>query len=121
MPSNHVCSKFGSPKSPHFLNQVPPRKQQLSLPDGLETHVEHGIAGVVVVTAIVVVARVVAIGGVVVVAAIVVVAGVVVIAALFVVAGVVVAAMICVVVAVVVAVPVNTYAFTGVREKLRTW
>ena len=30
-PSNQVCSKFNSPTSPHFLNQAPPRAQQLSL------------------------------------------------------------------------------------------
>ena len=31
-PSSHVYSKFRSPGLPHFLNQAPPRKQQLRLP-----------------------------------------------------------------------------------------
>ena len=51
MPSNHVCSKFGSPTSPHPLYQVAPRKQQLSLPDGLETHLGQVIGGAVAVVA----------------------------------------------------------------------
>ena len=35
MPSAHVWSNFGSPASPQFLNQAPPRAQQLCLPDFL--------------------------------------------------------------------------------------
>ena len=35
MPSIHRYGKLASPKSPHFLNQVPPGAQQLSLPDFL--------------------------------------------------------------------------------------
>ena len=35
MPSPHVCSDVESPSSPHFLNQEPPRAQQLRLPDFL--------------------------------------------------------------------------------------
>jgi len=41
LPSNHVCSKFESPGSPHFLNQEPPRAQQVGLPDLVATHLEH--------------------------------------------------------------------------------
>ena len=33
MPSAHVWSKFLSPTSPQFLNQAPPREQQLGVPD----------------------------------------------------------------------------------------
>ena len=53
MPSNHVCSKFGSPKSPHFLNQAPPRKQQLILPSVVAPHLGQVIGRVeaLVVTA----------------------------------------------------------------------
>ena len=32
-PSAHVCAYFGSPAFPHFSNQLPPREQQLRLPD----------------------------------------------------------------------------------------
>ena len=35
MPSAHVWSKVWSPSSPQFLNQEPPRAQQLSFPDFL--------------------------------------------------------------------------------------
>ena len=35
MPSDHVWSTFVFPASPQFLNQEPPRAQQLSLPDFL--------------------------------------------------------------------------------------
>ena len=41
MPSYHVCSKFESPGSPHFRNQLPPRAQQLSLPALLVAHLGH--------------------------------------------------------------------------------
>jgi len=42
MPSNHVWSKFLSPGFPHFLNQEPPRRQQLEdLPSLLVPHLGH--------------------------------------------------------------------------------
>jgi len=41
LPSNHVCSKFESPGSPHFLYQEPPRAQQVGFPDLVATHLEH--------------------------------------------------------------------------------
>ena len=44
-PSNHVCSKFGSPGSPQFSNQAPPREQQLGLPDLAAPHLAHVPAG----------------------------------------------------------------------------
>ena len=51
-PSTHVCSKFESPISPHFLNQEPPRPQQLSLPDFfMVVHLGH--RGPIVVTLLV--------------------------------------------------------------------
>ena len=40
-PSNHVCSKFGSPGCPQFPNQAPPREQQLDLPDLVAPHLAH--------------------------------------------------------------------------------
>ena len=41
-PSSHVWSKLESPSSPHFLNQEPPRAQQLSFPDFLLVpHLKH--------------------------------------------------------------------------------
>ena len=43
-PSIHVCSKFDSSGSPHFLNQAPPRAQQLRLPVlAMVPHLGHGI------------------------------------------------------------------------------
>ena len=54
-PSTHVCSNFESPESPQFLNQEPPRAQQLSFPDFLMVphlkHIERVGVAVVVVTA----------------------------------------------------------------------
>ena len=44
-PSNHVCSKFGSPGSPQVSNQAPPREQQLGLPDLAAPHLAHVPAG----------------------------------------------------------------------------
>ena len=45
MPSAHVWSKFVSPTSPQFLNQAPPRAQQLPLPDFLvATHLMHNLS-----------------------------------------------------------------------------
>ena len=42
MPSIHVLLKLESPSSPHFLNQAPPRAQQLGLPDCLTVpHLGH--------------------------------------------------------------------------------
>ena len=42
MPSTHVWSNFLSPASPQFLNQAPPRAQQLSFPDFLVVpHLVH--------------------------------------------------------------------------------
>ena len=42
MPSVHVWSNCVSPRSPHFLNQAPPRAQQLRLPDSLvKPHLRH--------------------------------------------------------------------------------
>ena len=42
MPSPHVCSKLVSPRAPQFLNQAPPRAQQLYLPDfGMIPHLGH--------------------------------------------------------------------------------
>ena len=44
MPSAHVCSNVESPASPHFLNQAPPRAQQLRLPDFLVVpHLGHPV------------------------------------------------------------------------------
>ena len=49
-PSAHVWSTFVSPASPQFLNQEPPRAQQLRLPNFLVIphlrHTELGIIGV---------------------------------------------------------------------------
>ena len=45
LPSNHVCSKFELPGSPQFLNQEPPRAQQLGLPDSVVLHLGHVAAG----------------------------------------------------------------------------
>ena len=42
MPSDHVWSSFELPILPQFLNQDPPRPQQLILPDFLIVpHLEH--------------------------------------------------------------------------------
>ena len=42
MPSAHVCSNFVPPACPQFLNQAPPRTQQLRFPDFLTMpHWEH--------------------------------------------------------------------------------
>ena len=41
MPSAHVWSKFKSPGSPHFRNQLPPRAQQVSLSALLVAHLGH--------------------------------------------------------------------------------
>ena len=53
-PSSHVWPKFESPSSPHFLNQAPPRVQQLSWPDFVLVphlgHVDTGLIGVVMGT-----------------------------------------------------------------------
>ena len=47
-PSSHVWSKLESPSSPHFLNQAPPRVQQLSWPDFvLVPHLGHTGTGLV--------------------------------------------------------------------------
>ena len=44
MPSAHVCSNVESLESPHFLNQAPPRAQQLRLPDFLVVpHLGHPV------------------------------------------------------------------------------
>ena len=44
MPSVHVWSNFGSPASPQFMNQAPPRAQQLRLPDFLVIpHLRHTV------------------------------------------------------------------------------
>ena len=44
MPSAHVCSNIESLESPHFLNQAPPRAQQLRLPDFLVVpHLGHPV------------------------------------------------------------------------------
>ena len=52
MPSTHVCSRFELPALLHFLNQEPPRPQQLILPD-LSTRPHLGHTGpIVVVTAV---------------------------------------------------------------------
>ena len=48
MPSYHVCSSLALPAVPHFLNQEPPRPQQLIFPDfAMAPHLGH--AGLVVV------------------------------------------------------------------------
>ena len=53
MPSTHVWSKFGSPGCPHFVNQAPPRAQQLGMPDFLEIpHLGHGRLVVTVITGV---------------------------------------------------------------------
>ena len=46
MPSTHVCPRFALPALPQFLNQEPPRPQQLVLPDfPMVPHLGHtGIA-----------------------------------------------------------------------------
>ena len=42
MPSAHVWSASGSLSSPHFLNQLPPRAQQLDFPVlGIGAHLGH--------------------------------------------------------------------------------
>ena len=53
MPSYHVWRSFALPALPQFLNQEPPRPQQLLLPDFLMApHVWHtGLAAVVIATA----------------------------------------------------------------------
>ena len=44
MPSAHVWPNCVLPASPHFLNQAPPRAQQLRLPDFLEVaHLAHAL------------------------------------------------------------------------------
>ena len=43
IPSDHVWSNFESPGLPHFLNQAPPRAQQLDLPDLRLPHLEHAL------------------------------------------------------------------------------
>ena len=43
MPSVHEWSNFGSPASPQFLNQAPPRAQQLRLPTLLVAHLTHAL------------------------------------------------------------------------------
>ena len=50
VPSVHVCSNAVSPGSPHFLNQEPPRAQQLSVCDFLLIpHLGHfGLIGAVI-------------------------------------------------------------------------
>ena len=56
MPSPHVWPKLESPTSPHFLNQAPPRAQQLRLPDFLVVpHLGH--PSVLCTNALVVVGR----------------------------------------------------------------
>ena len=52
MPSYHVCSTFALPALPQFLNQEPPRPQQLILPDfATVPHLEHMEPMVVVAAA----------------------------------------------------------------------
>ena len=57
MPSAHVCSNCVSPSFPHFLNQAPPRVQQLRFPDAVATpHLLHVILRVLIEDKLVVVA-----------------------------------------------------------------
>ena len=54
IPSNHVWSNFESPTLPHFLNQAPPRAQQLNWPEPLRLpHLEHVLEIVTVVVVVV--------------------------------------------------------------------
>ena len=54
MPSNHVCSNFESPEFPQFLNQTPPKAQQLSMPDFfMVPHFAHTGLGVIVLGGVV--------------------------------------------------------------------
>ena len=43
MPSDQVCSNFGSPGFPQFLNQEPPRTQQVGFPALVVPHLGHAI------------------------------------------------------------------------------
>ena len=54
MPSYHVCSRLELPALPQFLNQEPPRPQQLRLPDfSMVPHLKHNKLLVVVVVVVV--------------------------------------------------------------------
>ena len=50
MPSNHVWPYFESPTLPQFLNQAPPRAQQLSVQSTVVPHTGH-VIGIAIVDA----------------------------------------------------------------------
>ena len=52
-PSVHVWSNLESPAIPQLLNQLPPRKQQLSLPDlAIAPHLGHVTEGTILAVVI---------------------------------------------------------------------